>query len=506
MATFSQAVCDDKIPAIRVGVYENIPKIFTNEEGIVTGFWPDLIKYISAQENWQIKWVSGTWAQCLERLKTGEINILPDTGWTEPRSREYAFSNEPVLGSWSRLYVTKNSKINSIIDLNGKTIAGLKGSCNLEGPEGLRQILYKFNLDATIKEMEIYEQVFEALQEGKIDAGITNKDFGNLHESDYAIERTSIIFQPARLQFAFTRNADMTPFLIERIDAHMKRLKGDENSIYYQALDQYIGGKPVETFIKIIPEWIKMIFAVGCGVILFLAAVGIASRIQVRRRTFELQKSEEKYRTLADECPISIMSFNHKGIVTFVNKWHLKTFAKLKHGPEFFKGKKITELPGLARTKVISDLGKVLEGKSVFLEDVYFPEFTGGHSGYQNIKAVPVYKEGKIVGGILIREDITKRKKLEAQLQQAQKMEAIGTLAGGIAHDFNNILFPIIGYADMLLMEISEDSPFRDSLNKINTSALRAKDLVRQILSFARQEPNEPILMKLSGPGQNESY
>jgi ABC-type amino acid transport substrate-binding protein len=132
-ATFSQAACDDEIPVIRVGVYENIPKIFTNEEGIVTGFWPDLIKYISAQENWQIEWVSGTWTQCLDRLKTGEINILSDTGWTEPRSREYAFSNETVLVSWSRLYVPKNSKINSIIDLNGKTIAGLKGSFNLEG-------------------------------------------------------------------------------------------------------------------------------------------------------------------------------------------------------------------------------------------------------------------------------------------------------------------------------------------------------------------------------------
>ncbi|MBC2704617.1 PAS domain S-box protein [Desulfobacula sp.] len=93
--------------------------------------------------------------------------------------------------------------------------------------------------------------------------------------------------------------------------------------------------------------------------------------------------------------------------------------------------------------------------------------------------------------------DITEKKKLESQLQQAQKMETIGTLAGGIAHDFNNILFPILGYSDMLLADIPEDSPIRDSLNGIHTSALRATDLVKQILSFARQDTTEAILMKM---------
>ncbi|MBU8910627.1 MAG: response regulator [Desulfobacterales bacterium] len=96
-----------------------------------------------------------------------------------------------------------------------------------------------------------------------------------------------------------------------------------------------------------------------------------------------------------------------------------------------------------------------------------------------------------------IATDITQLKEMESRLQQAQKMESIGTLAGGIAHDFNNILFPILGHADMLLADIPEDSPFRDSLDKIFTSALRAKELVRQILTFARQESGELMLMKM---------
>ncbi|MCD4651682.1 MAG: response regulator, partial [Candidatus Cloacimonetes bacterium] len=93
--------------------------------------------------------------------------------------------------------------------------------------------------------------------------------------------------------------------------------------------------------------------------------------------------------------------------------------------------------------------------------------------------------------------DITERKKLEAQLQQTQRMETIGTLAGGIAHDFNNILFPILGHTEMLLEDVPENSPFRDSLKEIYTSALRAKELAKQILTFSRQDTNELKLMKM---------
>ncbi len=110
----------------------------------------------------------------------------------------------------------------------------------------------------------------------------------------------------------------------------------------------------------------------------------------------------------------------------------------------------------------------------------------------------------------LFLRDITLRKqqqrekqRLEHRLRQSQKMESLGTMAGGIAHDFNNILVPILGNTEMIIEDMDEKDPFREYLGEIQSSTMRARELVKQILTFSRQTRQElrpmdvePILME----------
>lgn len=98
---------------------------------------------------------------------------------------------------------------------------------------------------------------------------------------------------------------------------------------------------------------------------------------------------------------------------------------------------------------------------------------------------------GNILGSVLVFQDVTQRKQAEAQLQQLQKLEAIGTLAGGIAHDFNNILTSINGFAELALMDAETGSRMEEYLQEIFTAGTRAKGLVDQILTFASRTKDE---------------
>ena len=116
------------------------------------------------------------------------------------------------------------------------------------------------------------------------------------------------------------------------------------------------------------------------------------------------------------------------------------------------------------------------------------------------INSVAVHDiNGKIIRMEGTAQDITERKRLASQLNQAHKMEAIGTLAGGIAHDFNNILMPIIGYAELSLNAVPKDSRLHHNMEQILLSGNRAKELVKQILTFSRKTEQEhrPVQVSL---------
>ncbi len=104
---------------------------------------------------------------------------------------------------------------------------------------------------------------------------------------------------------------------------------------------------------------------------------------------------------------------------------------------------------------------------------------------------------GRIINYVSIVNDITEKKRFEKQLQEAQKMQAIGTMAGGVAHDFNNIIAGIIGFTEMTLEDAPEGSPSQRRLQLVLKGAYRGRDLVRQILAFSRRGEHEKRLVSM---------
>ncbi|MFH1742854.1 MAG: response regulator [bacterium] len=105
---------------------------------------------------------------------------------------------------------------------------------------------------------------------------------------------------------------------------------------------------------------------------------------------------------------------------------------------------------------------------------------------------------GRLIGSVHIARDITEQKKLEQQLIQAQKMEAVGRLAGGIAHDFNNVLMVVTGYSEFVLRKLREDDPMREDVEEIKKAGERAATLTRQLLAFSRRQVLQPETLNLN--------
>jgi len=213
----------------------------------------------------------------------------------------------------------------------------------------------------------------------------------------------------------------------------------------------------------------------------------LIQEIEERKRTEEaLRESEERYRSLS-EVTVEGIAFHDKGVLVDINTAFTKIFG---YEVEELIGKNAIDIVVLPEyrdviyEKVATHFNKPYEIMAQRKDGTIFP---------LEIEAREAHYKGNILRVASLR-DISahkkaeeEQKKLEAQLQRAQKMEALGTLAGGVAHDLNNILSGLVSYPELLLLEIPEDSPLRNPILTMQRSGEKAAAIVQDLLTLARR-------------------
>ena len=230
------------------------------------------------------------------------------------------------------------------------------------------------------------------------------------------------------------------------------------------------------------------------------AAAGVAisfADVTDRRKVEEaLKESEDRFRRLFEEAPIAIQGYSSDGVIRYWNKANETTYGYTKEEavgknildliiPEEMRERAAQIIRHGARTGEMPPNGELLLRRK---NGTRVPVLSSHVAMVHRSKETELY---------CLDNDLTEQKRLQAELQQAHKMEVIGTLTGGIAHDFNNILSIIIGNCELALEDVPPWNPAHFFLQEIQKAGSRGTDIVRQLLTFCRKTELTPKPMHL---------
>lgn len=418
---------------IKIGVYDNPPKVYSDGNGGYTGFYPEIIELIAQNEGWEIEYVFGDWSTCLNSLESGDIDVMVDIAYSEERAKIYDFNNETVFNNWGVIYTTPDSKIESLTDLDGKTVAVMKGSIHTEGEQGIKALTKSFDINCTFVEVNSYQEVFSSIDSGSVDAGVVNRLFAESEKNKFNVERTNIIFNPIELRFAFHKNATLNTVLIEGIDRNLKEMKEDKNSQYYTLIEKYLLAKENQQEV-FIPKWVRPALGIAAITIAALFLASITFRWQVNRKTEDLKianqnleaeikkqketeeklrESESRFKVIASNTPDYIVMQDKQLQYLYVVNPPLGLSADEMIGKtdySFLPEKEADKITGIK--KEVIETGKQRhfesattskEGKTEFFDGTYVPK-------YDN--------DNKIDGVIGYFRNVTKRRQAEEELRE----------------------------------------------------------------------------------------
>lgn len=398
---------------MRVGIYENKPKVFTSPSGVPSGLFVDILESIAREEKWTLEYVPGTWQEGLNRLARGEIDLMPDVAYTSDREHLFAFHNEPVVSDWFQLFARKGSGIHSIVDLRGKRVAVLAGSIQ---QDAFTRHATAFDLDVRLIPFPLFAEAFRAVQAGSADAVIANRFNGPLLMKEYGLEDTAVVFSPTRVYFAAPKSGDAA--LLEAIDRHLARLKKDPESVYYDALRRWTS----EELPGAIPHWLK----VTGGALAAISLVGLVGmwllQRLVNKRTKELRifvealkQADREWKATFDSVEDAVWVLDCEGRIAHANQATTRIFGK---APEDVTGRMCWEVAHEADEAIpecpLKDAAAKRQSRSA---TVYTKD-----GRWLQVSVHPVFdEEGTTNGFMHVVSDVTEKQRTEEELDRYRR-------------------------------------------------------------------------------------
>ncbi|MGY6553394.1 MAG: EAL domain-containing protein [Wenzhouxiangella sp.] len=279
---------------VRVGVYENPPKVYRDSAQRPAGLFIELIEAIAAENGWTLEYRDCPWNECLQALQDGELDLMPDVAATEDRRRRFAFHQLPVTQAWSQLYRPPQLSLLTLDDLSGLRVSVLQESVQQDWFQSRPELEVELVLVSSMLDG------LRAVAQGRADAAATNNFFGSRFASAHGLTEAAITFDQQSLHFAAPLSAD--PQILAAIDTSLQRWKSEPDSPYFAALQRAL----VPEVLQRLPAWVLPLTLSLLVLIGLLTAFALLLRWRVHVRTEALTASRAQLAQVLASSPVAL--------------------------------------------------------------------------------------------------------------------------------------------------------------------------------------------------------
>ncbi len=488
---------------VRVGLYENKPKIFTDESGNPAGIFIDILEAIAEEEGWELSYVPCNWPNCLDALQKGEIDLMPDVAFSPSRDSIFDFHNELVVESWSRVYIPGSGAVKKLSELDGHSVALLQGSIQQKVME---QMINGFGYEVEFILTDSYEEALSLAADGKADAAVANHFFGDYYYREYGLEKSAIVFNPVSLYFATAEGQDIE--LLAALDENILAMKTEPGSPYYKTLEKWLNRPLPPAF----PLYLYWIIGLVLGGLALAAIVILVLRRQVGIKTKHLYKTKKALReseifnkAIMDNLPVGIAVNSVDPSVEFYYmndnfpKFYRTTREALKNPNAFWKAVYTDEqFREKIRERVLVDCATG-ELARMCWEDI--PVTREGKTFFICARNIPIPETNLMISTVW---DVTERKENENQIhalkdelqgkvrQRTAELqtsnEELEAFAYSVSHDLRAPLRSIDGFSKAVLQDYQDklDETGGHYLKRIRAGSQRMGTLIDDILQLSR--------------------